>query len=391
MRQRSALSLFLPAGILALAWGCGGGSATQPAPPAAPRITSQPQSQAANPGDRVTFSVTVDGTSPWTAQWYWNGMPIENATQTIYTLDAAVPADHLSAFTVTVANAQGAVTSQPALLSINGAPRPPKAGDLRFHDVDAFPPGVQWAVNTNINARISYTFTNGVGSLLSIGWPGPATPTGTQDVNWFFDAGPLPQGAPGRTTKFSTGILSAFASDAAAMVGPDTVFASLDFDEGENAYAVELVTTTAGNGGYTTDYGTVELSALPALAAQEGAQGRVITALAYSGGHYAFFAHGWQGDASTVYETQVSQATVATLVSEAAALAQAGYIITGVGGSDKAGFVLVGTRVQGDTTPRALNQPLPAPYARGYATVAYVYLADPGDPANGKEIHISEM
>ncbi len=64
--------------------------------------------------------------------------------------------------------------------------------------------------------------------------------------------------------------------------------------------------------------------------------------------------YGWTGDAHTVYETRTVIAASAGVVAQAKVLAQAGYTISAFGGNDANGYLLVGTRVQGDTAPRTL-------------------------------------
>jgi hypothetical protein len=65
------------------------------------------------------------------------------------------------------------------------------------------------------------------------------------------------------------------------------------------------------------------------------------------------------------------------MVSQASALAQQGYILTAIGGDTTNGFLLVGTRVQGDTMPRpfkAVTTPTEDVnallWSQGYALVA---------------------
>lgn len=388
IKPRNA-ALFLAILLCLLAGGCGGGGKS-PAP-ASPTISTQPSSQVVEVGGMGTFSVVAQGTPPLTYQWLWDGMAINNTNEASLTLPASVPSDNQSTLSVIVTNSQGSVTSEAAVLTVNGGPRPPIQGDLRFHDVDAFPLGIQWALQTNVEALGTISFTDAVGSPLQIGWPGPSEPTGQQDDSWFFLEGPLPLGAPGRTTKYVTGILANFSTDLASLEDPSSVIASLDFDTGENCYGAELVKTSGGNGGYASNSQTLASSDLPTAAAQEAAQGRVITALSLNGGQVTYLSYGWQGDPSTVYETNVANATLATLVATATGLAQNGYIITGCGGSDQVGFILVGTRVKGDLTPRPLNHPIPSPYSRGYSPVINVFSYDPNNPDNDSYIMISEM
>ena len=57
-----------------------------------------------------------------------------------------------------------------------------------------------------------------------------------------------------------------------------------------------------------------------------------------------------------MYDAKVMPpATLDDVAIAASTLASEGYIITAVGGHPTGGFLLVGTRVQGDTTPRPLK------------------------------------
>jgi hypothetical protein len=93
-----------------------------------------------------------------------------------------------------------------------------------------------------------------------------------------------------------------------------------------------------------------------------------------------FLSYGWQGD-NTIYDVKVVTATFDDIATEAAGLAAEGFIITALGGNFTDGFILVGTRVQGDALPRPL---VVAPYGQqkdllwnnGYATVGYLVSAD---------------
>jgi hypothetical protein len=61
----------------------------------------------------------------------------------------------------------------------------------------------------------------------------------------------------------------------------------------------------------------------------------VITAVSYdANGQIFYLSYGWQGDPGTVYGSQVVMATVEITPSAATYLANAGYIITAIGGGD---------------------------------------------------------
>lgn len=113
------------AALLALAiTGCGGGesaNAPQSAPPAAvaPTITAQPAALAVTEGDGATFSVSASGSTPLAYQWKRGGADIAGATASTYTLAAATLADNGAAFSVSVSNSAGSVTSTAAALTVN--------------------------------------------------------------------------------------------------------------------------------------------------------------------------------------------------------------------------------------------------------------------------------
>ncbi|MFO1501575.1 MAG: PA14 domain-containing protein [Verrucomicrobiota bacterium] len=91
-----------------------------------PVITVPPQSVAVDLGGSATFTVTVgSGREPLAYQWLHNGIEIPGATQATYTINNVginnvVGTDDLNSgrnqFTVTVSNADGAITSAPGML-----------------------------------------------------------------------------------------------------------------------------------------------------------------------------------------------------------------------------------------------------------------------------------
>jgi hypothetical protein len=87
-----------------------------------PTITGQPQSQLANLGDDVSFTVGATGTEPITYQWRWNGANIAGATAATYTRRDVQETDG-GHYSVLVSNPGGSVASASALLTINSPPR----------------------------------------------------------------------------------------------------------------------------------------------------------------------------------------------------------------------------------------------------------------------------
>jgi rhamnogalacturonan endolyase len=82
-----------------------------------PEIVMQPQSVTVPMGGRATFSVTVDPSPPLTYQWFKDGIAINGATAASLTI-TNVQAIDIGSYTVTITNAAGSTTSNPATLSI---------------------------------------------------------------------------------------------------------------------------------------------------------------------------------------------------------------------------------------------------------------------------------
>lgn len=97
---------------------------TGASPPQPPVILVQPVSQVVTQGSNVTFTVTADGTPPLAYQWWFDDAPLPGATNSSLTLTNTV-AEQAGLYTVTITNAHGAVTSEPAELTVFVPPPPP--------------------------------------------------------------------------------------------------------------------------------------------------------------------------------------------------------------------------------------------------------------------------
>jgi hypothetical protein len=359
--------------------GCGGGHGVTPTPTPAPQglaITTQPSSQGARLGQTATFSVTVNDTDGVSYQWSKNGIAISGATEAAYTTPPTVTTDNASTFHVTVTNSAGSLTSREVQLVLN----PPSSGDLRFQQVDSAPilDGYTDTVSTNILGTTISTWGN-YGSPLRFEQTGYCSAAGSPgNCAWSFELFSTP--ATGVTTTYRSGLLSNFQTDLFAL-GFDTVVTSANMQTDNNAYAVSSVKTTS-----TSVFSPIATQSLPAadfqfVASQQGQQGHVITALGFNGDLLQYVSYGLTGD-HNVYEAQVLSATLATIPSQAATLAQSGYIVTAVGGDPVNGFFVVGTRIQGDTMPRPfkiVNSATEDPsvlFKGGYSIVASVTNAD---------------
>jgi hypothetical protein len=82
-----------------------------------PNITTQPASQTALIGATVTFTVSATGTPTPTYQWRRNGISIPAATGPILVINN-VQSTNAGTYTVRVSNSVGAVTSDPAVLTV---------------------------------------------------------------------------------------------------------------------------------------------------------------------------------------------------------------------------------------------------------------------------------
>jgi hypothetical protein len=101
---------------------------------------AQASTATATIGQKVYFTVTADGTAPFTYQWYKGGTAISGATSGAYTLAAATLTD-AGAYTVTVANAAGTTTSDTATLTVAILPPSNARTSINVATVTAaFPP-----------------------------------------------------------------------------------------------------------------------------------------------------------------------------------------------------------------------------------------------------------
>ncbi len=85
---------------------------------AEPTITTPPVSQSVASGVSVTLSVVATGSPAPAYQWRKNGVLITGANGPVYTLTNVQPAD-AGAYTVTVSNSVGIVTSAPATVAVD--------------------------------------------------------------------------------------------------------------------------------------------------------------------------------------------------------------------------------------------------------------------------------
>lgn len=78
--------------------------------------------QTVNSGQSATFTVTPNGTGPFTFQWYKNGVAISGANGSSYTTPPTTGSDNGAVYTCSVTNAAGTVMSQPFTLAVDTPP-----------------------------------------------------------------------------------------------------------------------------------------------------------------------------------------------------------------------------------------------------------------------------
>jgi hypothetical protein len=85
-----------------------------------PVVTSQPASATVYEGVGAQLTVEASGALPLSYQWLKGGQPIPNATNALFVLGAATPAD-AGTYTVRITNSFGITVSDPAVLTVIGA------------------------------------------------------------------------------------------------------------------------------------------------------------------------------------------------------------------------------------------------------------------------------
>lgn len=382
--------------------GSGGNPAAPSAPVAAAAITVQPANQSVPMGIPATFTVTAVGSS-LNYQWERNGVAITGATGSTYTIPATAFADNGAAFSVTVTNSAGAVTSTTASLTVTA--RAPMTGDLRFQQVDAASTVNGWGnagvgLSTFLVSRGGNDFVPSIGTQFFLESGNCVVPPVTDGTGceWAFAATPM------NVSASSPAVLAGYGSDtwdnlqadlqnpswpgfsnSGSPASASSVITSMDLEPASILFAVSWIESSVQTG-FTPVQNTVAPADLEAAANLEGASARVITAVSNNAGSITYIAYGWQADTSSIYEAHVVTASAANTASAAASLAAQGYIITATGLADSNGnIILVGTRVQGDTMARPfvavhgsmLQQGL---QLLGYANVGV--LVDPTSPTD---------
>ena len=385
-------SVFL-VGLLFSVFGCGA-SQNQTGTSSKLTIYGPPANATAPLGQTATFDVFARGPGALTYQWKRNNIAISGANQASYTTPPVTASDTDTTYVVIVSDGTSSITSAPATLTVG--PRSPAADDLRFQQVDSPAGAVQ-----GYGEPIQLIYPDGMYYPVAIGSPlrmglGQCVPGVAQDCWWDYDIWPTPTSEPVSTlywidkyTNLATDLSSVgtpFLDMGGNSMG-NIVVTSLDIETEEDVFAASLVKGPAG--GFDLQYQTSSLQDLPSAIANDGASGRVVTAISFNDatGDVVFLSYGWTSAANTAYDTEVQTVPYDDIGPAATTLASQGYILTAFGGNGPDGYILVGTKVQGDTLPRPImispNLAYGVP-ANGYAMVGWAvnapYSANPSPP-----------
>lgn len=277
----------------------------------------------------------------------------------------------------------GGVSSQAGVtVAVAGPPlsaTPPAPDDLRFKGIHA---SVAFNEDPLCNNPEDCEVQLGNGlSVPDIASLPALTPNGSE---WRFD--PLqPAGLKTPVTGIVASGNGLFANEAASLMTASTVITAIDFEAA--GYAIAAMRTSA-TGGFDGELQTAAAANFAAAASQQASQGRVITAVSYSSpGTICFLSYSRQND-SSAYEASVATApTAGEAIAAATNLAASGSIITGFGGNTVNGYVMVGTRVNGNATPRPLQV---AQSAGSLPSQGYVQVGSVSDASSGPTIFIFE-
>jgi len=143
-----------------------------------PAIIQQPQGQSVTPGSPVTLRVIATGPGALRYQWQKNGQNLTDQTNAVFVIVAAVGADR-GEYGVTIANAEGNVTSEPAQVMVFETTR---IVNLRHAGTT-----VELSFGTVVGQRYFVEFQD----FLGVGWSTLPGVAGTGDVVTVIDLDPV--------------------------------------------------------------------------------------------------------------------------------------------------------------------------------------------------------
>jgi hypothetical protein len=256
-------------------------------------------------------------------------------------------------------------------------PNAPQIFDLRFKGVGVLSTarGVGTAeLLAGTNGPFMWSqYDSAVGSPVSLG----GGLCRTTFCEWALTTFALPSNVARLATIYRVGVTTDLPLYAVTGMTGDTVITSVDLEPGAGVFALSEFAMSQ-SAGYQLFQQRLPVSELQAAASSEGGAKRVITAVSFDQGQVRYFSYAWDHDTTVGYDAKVVQATLPSAADSASSLAAEGYVITALGGDPTDGFVLIGTRVHGETAPRRLlidnlaTNPDLASLSSGYAVVGYL-------------------
>lgn len=234
---------------------------------------------------------------------------------------------------------------------------PVDATDLRFKGVGA-PPGAALLGFSAFAGSSSAIIRNSTGTPLEMTPCGPFG--GGPNCSWPYAIFSPRSGLAGVNSIYFSDVLANFTTDVTEMQTGGLTTASAErlggvitgliIDEASKVFAVSALQPPDMDE-YVEVQGAVAPTELHAAATRMGLRGQVVTAIAFRDSTVVYVAYGRTSASPTTYEVAIAQARFDDVRVQAAELGDAGYIITAVGGDQGRGYVLVGTRPSGRTTP----------------------------------------
>ena len=322
-------------------------------------IFEQPTSVAVPIGRTATFTAAAETmpsqvpVDPVTYQWQKNGVAIAGATASSYTTPTVTLADSGTEYTVTASSGSNSVTSAAATLTAGA--RAPALGDVRYLSWQQV--NIPWLDSGGVgfigDSGFIYTIPNALGTPL---------PVGDSIVSggcvWEFSYLFVPSAMNGQfTIYYQNDVLTeeSWQSYLDSVSNSNVVITFADLEPACTLIGVVWIETQAGGFDYKLE--EVAPSEVNAAIANDGAESRIVTTVTYdsAAGEWALISYGWQGDTTTVYESESVIVPSSQVWTEVQTLASQGYFLSAYGGNDEAGYLLVGMRVQGDTLARPID------------------------------------
>ncbi|MGO8676406.1 MAG: immunoglobulin domain-containing protein [Limisphaerales bacterium] len=142
-----------------------------------PGITAEPQNLAVTQGQGATLSVTATG-PPLAYQWNFNGTPITDATNASYSIPIVGPAN-VGAYTVTISNSAGSITSNPAQLTLVSLVAPllvepaiqANGFNFSFQSASNITYVIQYKAHLSAANWLALATNNGTGGIITQSYP----------------------------------------------------------------------------------------------------------------------------------------------------------------------------------------------------------------------------